>query len=333
VATPPPVELTFFCELDGAALEALFADPVLLDRLRALGARVSLGILDFSAQRAGVVRQLNRAGIPVIAWQLLPRAQGYWCHSGNPGLARKRYRAFLAWTRSEGLEWSGVGVDIEPPIAELEQLLTSPLGFLRTALRRGCGRRRHESARRAYEALVTEMRANGFAVHSYEFPFICDEARLGSSLLQRLLGITALTSDQRVVLLYSSFFRPFGDALLWLYAQNADAVGVGSTGGGVELRGVSEPIPLNWEELRWNLAIARRWSHHIHIFSLEGCLRQGFLERLQQHDWGCPARRPLPWTPVVATVRRFMQAGLWLAARPWLTVTLVGGGIALWALL
>jgi hypothetical protein len=60
--------LTFFCELEADALEALFADSSVIGNLATLEASVSLGILDLSPGRAAVVRRLNEAGIPVIAW-------------------------------------------------------------------------------------------------------------------------------------------------------------------------------------------------------------------------------------------------------------------------
>ena len=75
--------LTFFCELEADALETLFADSSVIDNLVTLEASVSLGILDLSPGRAAVVRRLNEAGIPVIAWQLLPKEQGYWFNLGN----------------------------------------------------------------------------------------------------------------------------------------------------------------------------------------------------------------------------------------------------------
>ena len=45
--------------------------------LAAEGCAVSMGLLDLSPRRAAVVRRLNQSGIPLIAWQLLPRDEGY----------------------------------------------------------------------------------------------------------------------------------------------------------------------------------------------------------------------------------------------------------------
>lgn len=319
-ATP---ELTFFCELDAAALASLFATPGLEERLRALHARVSLGILDLSAERAAVVRRLNEVSIPVIAWQLLPKEQGYWFSLCNSREAAERYQAFRAWSQCEGLHWTGIGIDIEPHFGELQLLLSRPLGFVRAALKRGCSKRRYEQARSDYQRLVAEMRADGFRVEAYELPLMIEETRSGSTLIQRLLGVPHVPTDRRVLLTYSSFFRPLGSALVWSYARSGNSIGVGVTGGGVQIPGYANPPPLSWEELLADLASARRSGRPIYIFSLEGCHEQGFLERLQREDWTGTAPRPVPWGRVVSGARGLLQACLWLFARPWVALPLL----------
>ncbi len=52
----PHPHLAFFCELEAGPLLDLFADPGVIRDLRALGAAVSLALLDLDAERAGVVR-------------------------------------------------------------------------------------------------------------------------------------------------------------------------------------------------------------------------------------------------------------------------------------
>ena len=305
------MNLTFFCELDGKALKALFSDASVTDQLRTLGARVSLGILDFSDDRAAVARQLNLAGIPVIAWQLLPWEQGYWYHLCSAAQAAERYEEFLAWTKQRGLQWAGIGVDIEPDITEIQQLLTHKFRLIRTVLKRGCGKKRHSEARAAYHALIARMRADGYPVHSYEFPFMVDDQRAGSTLLQRIFGVTDVPSDQRVLMIYSSFFRPYGSAVLCNYAQEVDSVGIGITGGGVELDGIEHSVPLSWKEFTRDLQLAGSRCRDIHVFSLEGCVRQGFLERLQDLDWDCAAKCPQPWSAIVVLLRAGLRTALW----------------------
>jgi hypothetical protein len=301
---PEVPRLTFFCELDAAALQALFADPVLLDDLRALGASVSLGILDFSAERASVVRRLNAAGVPVVGWQLLPQAEGYWFHLGNAPQAAARYGGFLAWTREHGLRWDGVGLDIEPDLQDLRRLFDGRAPELLRALPGRLGGARLRQAREAYAALVARIRADGYRVDSYQLPFLMDEREAGSTLVQRLTGVLDLPVDREVLMLYTSFVRPHGPGLLWSYAQRARAIAVGSTGGGVELPEGIDSTPLNWEELSRDLRLAARWTRDLSVFSLEGCVRQGFLARLRSLDWGAPAEPPEEEGRRVDTLRR-----------------------------
>jgi hypothetical protein len=75
--------LTFGCELQADELRDQFADPVVLDTVVELGAGVSLGLMDLSPRRAAMVRRLNEAGVPVSAWLLLPKEQGYWSNADN----------------------------------------------------------------------------------------------------------------------------------------------------------------------------------------------------------------------------------------------------------
>ena len=120
-----PPTLTFACELDPARLTALFADPSVTEDLVALRARVALMLSDFSGERAGVVRQLNAAGIPVVGIPLLPLEQGYYFTADNAAEAAARYQEWLAWTRRHGLSWDGVGLDIEPDARVYQQIMAS----------------------------------------------------------------------------------------------------------------------------------------------------------------------------------------------------------------
>ena len=297
-------------------MEALFSDPAVIERLIALDARVSLGIVDFSDERAEVVRRLNRAGIPLVAWQLLPKEQGYWYNMCNAPQAVTRYAEFCDWSTREGLQWSGIGVDIEPDFGEFQQLLTHKARLFGTLLRRGCGSRRLSDARDAYQALASRMRSDGYPVHSYEFPFMVDEQQAGSTLLRRLFGVSDIPSDRQVLMLYTSFFRPYGPVFLWSYARDAAAVGVGITGGGVEMEGVRPPAPLNWQEFSQDLRLAACRCDDIHVFSLEGCVQQGFLERLQDFDWGSPVQPPRSRVAVLTGLRAALRGALWLMSRP-----------------
>ncbi|MBN2391474.1 MAG: hypothetical protein JXR84_12170 [Anaerolineae bacterium] len=309
-------ELIFFCELDTAALQELFSAPQIIEDLHALGAGVSLGLRDLSEERAGIVRRLNAAGIPVVAWLLLPEAQGYWFNLDNAQEAIAFYSDFRAWTATHGLQWSGVGLDIEPDMRELRKLIAGDRRALVTLLRRFLDHERLKRARAHYAGLIAQIRADGYRVDEYAIPFVIDERRAGSQLMQRFLGLVDLGVDREVLMLYSSFMRPFGHGLLWSYAPSAGSVAVGSTGGGVDVGGVDQIPPLTWDEFARDLHLAHAWSDTIHVFSLEGVVCQGYLSRLLTFDWDAPVTPPLREFQQVERLRKVLRAVLWASVHP-----------------
>ena len=288
-ATMP--NLTFFNELEPPKLRALFAEDDLLKILQDLQAGVSLGILDFSPERAEVARRLNQAGIPLTAWLLLPKEQGYWFNLDNAEQAAQRYATFKAWSEEHGLRWQAVGLDIEPDINQLQALAASRLRGLRQFLRRA-NRQRLERGRERYLDLVRRIRADGFLVESYQFPFIIDERKAGSGLVQRLSGVLDLPVNREVLMLYTSFTPSIGPGLLWSYGRQAGGIGLGSTGGGVTMEGLVNTRPLTWEQFQRDLLLAAQLSSEVYIFSLEGCASQGFLPRLLGFHWDQPVVIP-----------------------------------------
>ncbi|MBC7261989.1 MAG: hypothetical protein H5T63_08245 [Chloroflexi bacterium] len=325
--------LTFFCELEADRLQVLFADESVIDGLRAVEGRVSLGILDLSAERAAVVRLLNENRIPVTAWQLLPKEQGYWFNVDNAPQAAARYQEFKKWTAKHRLRWDGVGLDIEPDIREMRQLALDRRSLLPVLLKRGLDTERLRRAQMQYQTLVAQIRADGYRVDSYQMPFIVDERQAGSTLLQRLAGLVDIVVDREVLMLYSSLFRPYGPGLLWSYAPDAQSVGLGVTGGGVEIEGVTTSPPMDWDEFSRDLLLAHHWTDDIHIFSLEGCVQQGFLAKLADFDWAQPVLPPVKSAAQVKRMRQALRSALWASAHPWLVTMallsvmwMLGGG-------
>ncbi|RME82977.1 MAG: hypothetical protein D6775_09380 [Caldilineae bacterium] len=307
--------LTFACELETRPLQELFARSDVLSDLQDLGAGVAMGLLDFSAERAEVVRQLNRLGIPLTAWLLLPKEQGYWFNARNAAQARACYEAFKQWTRRYDLRWISLALDIEPDYHELQALLQGRvMPLLWPMLRRAFAREQVLQARLAYGALVRDMHRDGYFVESYQLPLIADERHAGSVFVQGLLGLVDVPVDRETLMLYSSFLRPYGAAVLLAYAGEADVVGVGSTGGGVD-PGLAPP--LSWEDLARDLRLAYRYSDHIFVFSLEGCVEQGFLPRLLEFEWDAPVELPTDLVERVQQLRRVLRGMLWTTAHPW----------------
>jgi hypothetical protein len=329
----PLPRLTFFCELESEPLAALIDDRLIAD-LGELNASLSLGILDLSVERARVVRKLNRAGVPVVAWLLLPREQGYWFNLYNAPQALARYREFKLWTAQEGLSWDGVGLDIEPDIREMTKLAERDWSALPGILRRVLDFKGQREAIRTYHDLVNQIRADGYRVDSYQFPFIADERKVGSTFLQRLAGLVDIPVDREVWMLYTSFVRPNGAGLLASYSPEAQSIGLGSTGGGVELDlGEMRARPLTWDELARDLRLAWCWCDDLHIFSLEGCLRQGFIEHLKNFTWDMPMMTPHTSQARVDGWRKALRYSLWVVSNMVVIVLALTGGFLVWKIL
>jgi len=304
--------LTFYCELESEPLQALIGEQIIAD-LSALQARLSLGILDFNPARVEIVRRLNKAGIPVVAWLLLPKQHGYYFHLRNAPQALSFYEEFRAWTEENGLLWAGVGLDIEPDIRDFSEITTQRWRLLPKLFERFLERKQLQEARVAYMSLVNQIHSDGYSVDSYQFPIIADERKAGSTLLQRISGLVDIPVDREVWMLYTSFARPNGPGLLASYAPEAQAIALGVTGGGVDA-GIELPQPLTWEEFSRDLRLAWNWCEDLYIFSLEGCAQQGFLERLKTFVWDYPILLPETSTNQVNSLRWTFQIALWASA-------------------
>ncbi|WP_420127851.1 hypothetical protein, partial [Longimicrobium sp.] len=206
--------LSFFCELRGPELVRLFQDPGLIPLLQRLKATVTIGLVDLSRERAEVVRRLNRMGVPVAAWLLLEEESGYWFNAHNAHEAWERYGDFIAWTRTHGLRWERVGIDIEPNIDEVRAVRRSPLALIRALPRIF---RCIAENREMYQGLVRRIHADGYPVDAYVFPFIHTEREAGTEVLQRITGMIDLHVDREIAMLYTSFARPYGEGFLDFY--------------------------------------------------------------------------------------------------------------------
>lgn len=299
--------LHFFNEQDTPELESLFADAGVVRHLKALGAGVTMGVRDFTSGRARVVKHLADEGIPVGAWLLLPREEGYFATLDNAGAVARRYGELHAWARHEGLPFESVGLDFEPDLRELSSLLRRPARTLGRWAWRAADKGRLGRARAEYRGLIQRIRADGHRVETYQFPLLLEERGARGTLWQRFAGALDVEADREVVMLYSSLLGPLGPGVVEAWAPRCRALGLGSTGGGID------PWPkLTWEALARDLRVAARHCGDLTVFSLEGCVAQGFLARLVDFEWDAPVE-VAPRLPRVAT--QALRAALWGASR------------------
>jgi hypothetical protein len=300
-----PTRLRFFLELDAHELEPTLTEDV-LSALRRLDAGVTMGLRDLSADRARAVRRMTDAGIPVGAWLLVAREHGYFATIENADVVAARAREVRAWAAREGLAFEALGLDFEPDLRELDLLHSRPVSILHGWARKARNVSAHDAAVERYRTLVRELKAEGATVESYQLPALVEDRRKGRSVLQRLTGSLDVPVDREVVMLYSSLMGPTGAGLVAHWAPHCTAIGLGSTGGGVD------SLPkLSWAELERDLLVAAAHASDLSLFSLEGCLQQDVLPRLVDFDWS----RPAPSLPVQGPLARGVRAALRTAGR------------------
>ena len=308
-------ELIFACDSDTPKLQKLFADPTLVPDLQDLHAGIALSLEDLSPERAQVVRRLNEARVPMIAWMALPHSEGYYINAGNAPQAEKRFAEFEEWTADNGLHWTAVGLDIEPSLGDWSEIQQGHRKWiLWTLLKRAFDGRRVTQARTSYQNLIREMQEHGYQVQTYQLMFLADERRAHTTVLERLFGIVDVRGNDEVFMLYSSFNHAMGGTMVWAYGPDAQSIAVGSTASSGDAQMDAKFSALNWDEFSRDLIVASHFSPEIGVYSLEGCVQQGFLAKLKSLDWAGTVTLPGKGVASVGTFRRRVQTILWIAS-------------------
>lgn len=306
-----PPHLGFACCEHGIEqMQSLFDDQYVINDLRELHAEVAIPTLDFSAERAAVVRRLNQTGIPVIAWMMLSKEEGFYLNADNAPEAAARVAAFEKWSSDNGLKWAGVGLDIEPNFAELAALKTHRWRLITILLRRSLNSDRIAGARQEYSELIGQLQKRGYPVQTYQMPYIPAERSVHSTLLDQLLGTVDVRGNQEYLMLYTSFARQVGAGMIWSIGRSAQAIAIGSTDG--DSAAGSGAGPLNWDEFSRDLIVASHFSHQIGVYDLEGCVGQGFLSRLKTFDWSQSVTIPADALQKADHLHRALQLVLWI---------------------
>lgn len=309
-------------------MQALFADPATVAALRNLHAQVAVAIADFSPERTQIVRMLNQQQIPVIAGLMLQTKDGPYFDADDATEAPGQFAAFEKWTQQNGLRWTAVGLDIEPNYGALAALKNHPWRLFTTVIPDSFDAKRMESAQEVYSALIQQIQSQGYPVETYTLPYGPIERDLHTTVLDRLLGTVDVQGNENDLMIYTSYARPVGPAIILDLGPSAQGIVVGVTDG-LAPTGTGFG-PLNWDEFSSDLLVASHFAHHIGVYNLEGCVRQGFLPRLETMNWG--AAVVIPAASVSRADRHVMAFGmaLWIAAH---LVYLAAGALLLMILL
>ncbi len=305
--------LIFACDRQTKDLEPLFT-PALISDLKDLHAAIALSLEDLSPERAKMVQRLNAAGVSMMAWIVLPKEQGYYVNASNAPQTKARFEEFDRWTQQYGLRWEEIGLDIEPTLNEYSTLMGHKGKLISLALRRALDSGRVYRARDAYAALIREMQSRGYKVQTHQLMFIVNERNAHTTLLERIFGLVDVHSDREVLMLYTNFTRQLGAGLIWQYGPVAQTIAVGSTATSGDAATDAKKPPLNWEEFSRDLLVAHHFSPVIGVYSLEGCVRQGFIPKLKTMDWTQAVVIPAESLKQTAQMGKGVHAVLWLGA-------------------
>ena len=310
-------QVTFFSQLPNHRLAEVFTDSAVIQQLKALDASVVLAITDFHEYRAETVKLLNAWDIPVSAWLMLPRDEGYWFTVNNHPLALARYEAFKAWTERDSLSWKRVGFSIEPDLQEVDKISNADWSTWFDLLGDMMDDKSYQQAQTSYHRLADQIISDGFALETYVYPFMLEE---GNKHLRKLTGLISVNSEREIPLVFSNYTHEEVDKPVFKYIQHhrLSAIGVGSSGGELHHSGIDIPKPLNYKQILHDMEIAYNLSNEIYVFSLEGCHKQGILEQLSKHQW---SRKPVEPQSIPVTAQSendhllfniFLQNPYWL---------------------
>ena len=278
-------KLSFFNEQEGKELQKLFSDTSLISNLKKLHAEIRMGMLDLSEERIEVLKKLNQAGVPVVAWLLLPKEKGYWFHSGNSKEAFDRYYEIKKWAEDHEIKFSGIGIDLELDMNEIELFKTNKLKLFGRVVGRLYDKEEFLEAKKEYEKLIDVIRKDGFSIESYYIPFIRYETEKGQTALQQASRFMDLQTDKDIPMLYTSFMgNPYGVLKELAISENLQYVAIGSTGGGFD---PSMPS-MTWGDLAYDLRLVSKTAKEIHIFCLEASVQKGFIPKLIDFNYDVP---------------------------------------------
>jgi len=278
-------KLSFFNEQESKDLKELFSDSTIIPMLQKMDAAIRMGMLDLTDERATIIKKLNEAEIPVVAWLLLPKEEGYWFHSGNWERAFERYEEIKKWGEESGVQFSGIGIDIEIDYTEAALFKTNKLKLLGNIIGRLYDQEGFLASKEKYKELIEKVRDDGYTIESYYIPFFRKETELGRTSLQQATRFMDLTTDKDIPMLYTSFIgNPYGTLKVLALDEKLEYVAIGSTGGGID-----PTLPsMTWDDLAYDLRVIAKTTKEIHIFCLEASVEKGFFPQLVDFDFEVP---------------------------------------------
>jgi hypothetical protein len=272
----------FACELPTSYLEKYF-NQTNINLLKKLNSRIAIGTIDLSEERAKIIQKLNKNNIPVTIWILLHKDEGYWMNMDNPENCTKRYKEIKQWINKYNLKIEGIGFDLELDWRNIQEIMNNQWLLLIESIITRFKVNELQYAKNIFNNLIEQIHKDGYIVEGYTLPYIYDERKMNSTLFQRITGIVDLPNvDVEAPMLYSSLF-PFGLGFLKSYISISPTTVLGITGG---LNSQGGAIYANWSQFEMDIlfSISQNISN-IGVYSYEGCIDNGYLQKLIEMDW------------------------------------------------
>ncbi|MEH0155443.1 hypothetical protein V6R21_14950 [Limibacter armeniacum] len=280
-----PVKLSFFTESQGYQLKVLLDDESIKQLVR-LKAGIKMGLTDLSDSRAEVVQKLNKAGIPVTAWLLLPKKDGYWMNAYNHELSKQRYRDFATWSAKHKLEWDNIGLSFESYASDQRVINKSFMTVTKVFFKRILTAESQYDGDNNYLNLMHSIRRDGHKREVYLTPYELDSRTAQSEAWHNLNGTMKVASDREVPIFFNHFSDNAEHALAQhiVYGQNSNysfpAVIVGSFNEKKPLSKELNKQPFTLEHLYQHFHIARAKDTEVWAYGLEGAIQESILPKI-----------------------------------------------------
>jgi hypothetical protein len=186
-----------------------------------------------------ILRGARRHRVPLVAWIVVPYADGYWAHEGNADLMRQAVSAYFPWAKRHRVRARAVLLDFEASIQDTHtvyHLRDDPAAVVEL-FRRNADPADQCAVAASYADLVDAIHARGLEAAVAAYPFVLDDVLNGDVALSDGLGLPLLVPGMfdsvgfmtmRAVYLGIAGADP-GPSLQASYAETIDAHFPGSS--------------------------------------------------------------------------------------------------------
>ncbi len=157
-----------------------------------------------------LIQEANRRDVPVVAWLLMPYADGLWSNQGNAHESATATLTLFRWAHKHHLRLRGVVLDQEMSFQTTTQLTSDILkpAAMATLMKQKLNLKTQCSAVQTYRHLISEVHAMGDNISETPVPFALNDLFDGHIALQDALGVAA--------------FPPLGYNVIYLQAYRSE---------------------------------------------------------------------------------------------------------------